>query len=659
MAYSTVNTTVHRLGLATAQSLRIILASFLALVRAFVNSWQRPWADIGIVAGTTATRIVVPWKGQRVVEPSYMAVDPISDRVVAIGEEARSMEGRAPVPLTVLHPFRHGVVDNFEAATQFLKLLLKKEARGLRLAGPRVVVAVPSDATPLERLGIREVMFAAGARGVLLVDQSIASAVGAGVDLDIPRGSMMVHIGADTTQITVTALRGVVLNRCIRTGGRAMDHAICAFLKSHHHLWIGERTAEDLKRRLGTAIPLNPPIVAEIGGRDLCTGVPRKVEVTSNDICAVLVDILARIVEEVRQTVAGLTSEMIADILQQGIALTGGSSRLRGLDTLIRDQVHVPAVVATAPETRVARGVQRMLENKALLGAALVRESSRHAATVTSSETGPRRVNPFRAIIPVAAILALLALRPPVPQQVAATAADAPVEAVVAPILSRSLNAVRGVSTWFTSLWSGVADNQSLRDRVNLLETQLRESRRQVDVLRRHNAELDTILNLATDVPTVTIAAHILLRDPTGWLSTLLLDKGTHDGVEPQMAVTCTGGLIGQVVWTDSSSSRVRLITGRGVTVACNVRNRNAAGVLYGSGEETCELRFLDPDASMKPGDEVITSGLDKLYPPGIVVGRIAQIYPSHDTVSRSARVKPGAQLDSAAVVLLLPKRGK
>jgi len=316
--------------------------------------------DIGIDLGTANTLIYVKNRGIIVNEPSIVAIEENSGKVLAVGKEAREMYGRTHQDIITIRPLKDGVIADFEATEVMMREFIKK-AKVNRISIGKIVVCVPSGITEVEKRAVRDSAERAGAREVYLVAEAMASAVGIGLDIEKPIGNMIVDIGGGTCEIAIISLGGIVLHTSIRIAGDEMNEAIVQYFKKNYNLLIGEKTAELLKCEIGSVMPLEEEITTQVKGRDLIDGIPKTVEVNSAEIREALMDPVNTIVESVRLTLERTPPELASDILDHGIILTGGGGLLRKLDELIQKETQLPVNVAEDPLTAVARGTGKIL----------------------------------------------------------------------------------------------------------------------------------------------------------------------------------------------------------------------------------------------------------------------------------------------------------
>ncbi|MGE0815296.1 MAG: rod shape-determining protein [Vicinamibacterales bacterium] len=323
--------------------------------------------DFAVDLGTANTVVFAPGRGVVVDEPSIVAINTDSDRTEAVGHAAHAMLGRTPANITTVRPLREGVIADFEATERLLSHLIKKAQGSLTWRRTRLVIGIPSGITQVERRAVVDSGYRAKASEVHLVDEPMAAAIGAGLPITEAKGSMVVDVGGGTTDIAVISLGGMVFSSAIRVAGNHMDDAIIAFLKRRHGLLVGERTAEDVKIRLGSACPGEPVREMEVRGRCLREGRPRIVVVGENEVRDAIAEPLRAIVGAVKGALESIPPEIAADIYEDGIVLTGGGALLTRFDERLRAETGVPVRVADEPMTSVVKGAGRMLDDTALL----------------------------------------------------------------------------------------------------------------------------------------------------------------------------------------------------------------------------------------------------------------------------------------------------
>jgi len=328
--------------------------------------------DLAIDLGTANTLIYVKGRGIVSNEPSVVAVrtggNGRDDRkIVAVGIEAKNMFGRTPVGIDAIRPMKDGVIADFEITEEMLRYFIQKVHRRKSLIRPRVIICVPFGITEVEKRAVRESAESAGAREVYLVQEPMAAAIGAGLPVTEPCGSMIVDIGGGTTEVAVISLKGIVYSQSARIGGDKMDEAIINYIKRSYNLSIGERTAEQIKIALGSAMPTGDNHIVEIRGRDLVGGLPKTIEITEDEVREALREPVKQIVEAIRQVLERTPAELAADIVDRGITLSGGGALLRNLDVLIQRETALPVVLADDPLTAVVMGSGKILDQLDLL----------------------------------------------------------------------------------------------------------------------------------------------------------------------------------------------------------------------------------------------------------------------------------------------------
>lgn len=325
--------------------------------------------DIGIDLGTANTLVMVKGRGIVIDEPSVVAIDKLTKKILAIGAEAKRMVGRTPANIVAVRPLKDGVISDFEVTEKMLQYFIRAvhERFGFGIPRPRVVVGIPSGVTEVEKRAVHDAALNAGARAAFLVEEPMAAAIGAGLPVMDASGCMIVDIGGGTTEVAVIALGGIVVSTSIRIAGDEMDQEIMAYARQVHNLLIGERTAEEIKIEAGSAYPLEEEQLIELRGRDLATGLPKSVQVSTVEIRDALSSSIYAIVDAVRSTIEVTPPELVADLMHKGIALAGGGALLRGLDRRLAQETKFPVYVAEDPLTCVVRGTGEVLEETRML----------------------------------------------------------------------------------------------------------------------------------------------------------------------------------------------------------------------------------------------------------------------------------------------------
>lgn len=324
-------------------------------------------SDLAIDLGTANTLVFVRGRGIVVDEPSIVAINKLTNRVEAVGHEAKEMVGRTPGNIVAIKPMRDGVIADFDVTEQMLRYFIKKAHNRNHMISPRIVICIPSEITQVEKRAVRESALRAKASEVYLVEEAMAAAIGAGLPITEPTGNMIVDIGGGTTDIAVISLSGIVYSRSVRVAGNEMDESIVQYIKRKYNLLIGERTAETIKNTIGSAAELSEPMSREIKGRSIVEGVPKTVVITDKEVREALSDAISVIVNAVRLALERMPPELSADIVDKGIVLTGGGALLRGLDQRLKLETGLPVFLAEEPLSSVVLGTGKMLADMGLL----------------------------------------------------------------------------------------------------------------------------------------------------------------------------------------------------------------------------------------------------------------------------------------------------
>lgn len=324
-------------------------------------------SDLAIDLGTANTLVYEKNRGIVVNEPSIVAINKVTGEVEAVGREAKEMLGRTPGNIVAIRPMKDGVIADFKVTERMLTYFIQKAHGRKLLVHPRIVIGVPSEITPVEKRAVIDAAYRAKASEVYLVEQAMAAAIGAGLPITEPSGNMIVDIGGGTTDVAVISLSGIVYSRSVRVAGNEMDEAIIEYLKRKYNLLIGERTAEEVKVKLGSAYPLETPLSMEVRGRHLIEGVPKTITVTDEEIREALEDCVATIMNAIRVALERTPPELSADISDRGIVLTGGGALLKNLDKRIREETGLPVSIAEDPLASVVLGIGKMLDDFRLL----------------------------------------------------------------------------------------------------------------------------------------------------------------------------------------------------------------------------------------------------------------------------------------------------
>ena len=319
-------------------------------------------SEVGIDLGTANVLVYIKGKGIVLNEPSVVAINNDNDEILAVGEEARQMLGRTPANIVAVRPLRDGVISDYDITERMLKYFIRKTCGSGRFFKPKIMVCVPSGVTEVEKRAVREAATQAGGKDVYLMEEPVAAAIGAGIDISKPDGVMVIDIGGGTTDIAVISLGGIVASTSVKMAGDKFDESIIKYMRKVHKLYIGERTAEELKLTIGTAYPREESISKECRGRDLVTGLPKSVEISSEEMMEALEEPLFTICEAVHNVLERTPPELAADISNSGIIVTGGGALMYGIDKRIQERTGIKAIIAEDPKSCVAIGTGKSLD---------------------------------------------------------------------------------------------------------------------------------------------------------------------------------------------------------------------------------------------------------------------------------------------------------
>ncbi|MCK4766138.1 MAG: rod shape-determining protein [Candidatus Aminicenantes bacterium] len=333
----------------------------------FAKLYNTFGSDLAIDLGTANTLVFVKGKGILIREPSMVAIEKDSGKIQAVGSVAKEMLGKTPANIVAIRPMKDGVIADFEITEKMLEYFIKQTRSGVNFLKPRIVIGVPSEITQVERRAVRDAALRAKASEVFLIEQAMAAAIGAELPITEPGGNMIVDIGGGTTDVAVISLSGIVISKSIRTASNEMDEAIIQYIKKKYNLLLGERTAEDIKIRIGSAYPLDESLEMEIKGRDLAHGIPKTININDNEVREALETVVHVIVEAVKNTLERTPPELSADIVDRGIILSGGGSLLKNLDKRLREETSLPVFIAEDPLSSVVLGAGKILDNIHLL----------------------------------------------------------------------------------------------------------------------------------------------------------------------------------------------------------------------------------------------------------------------------------------------------
>ncbi|MDD2483998.1 MAG: rod shape-determining protein [Eubacteriales bacterium] len=323
--------------------------------------------EVGIDLGTANVLVYIKGKGVVLEEPSVVAINRDTNEIVAVGEEARQMLGRTPSNIVAVRPLRDGVISDYDVTERMLKHFIRRTCGSGGFFKPKIMVCVPSGVTEVEKRAVKEAAIEAGGKSVYLMEEPVAAAIGAGLDISKPNGVMIIDIGGGTTDVAVIALGGIVTSNSVKVAGDKFDEAIVKYMRKEHKLYIGERTAEEMKMTIGTAYPREMVVVQECRGRDLVTGLPKSIEITSKQMMEALEEPLQVICETVHGVLERTPPELAADISNSGIVMTGGGALLHGIDRRIEERTGIPVRIADDPKSCVAIGTGKALNSLEVL----------------------------------------------------------------------------------------------------------------------------------------------------------------------------------------------------------------------------------------------------------------------------------------------------
>lgn len=318
---------------------------------------------IGIDLGTTNILVYLPKKGVVINEPSVVAISTVDKKIMAVGIEAKEMLGKTPDTIIASRPLKDGVIADYKTTEAMLRYFINKALGGFRILRPEVMVAVPAGITSTERRAVIDATMAAGAKAAYIIKEPIVAAIGANIPIGSPSGNMIIDIGGGTAEVAVISLGGIVASSSVRIGGNKLDQSILEYTRRHHNLAIGERTAEDIKINIGSALSMEEPLFMEVRGRDMITGLPRTITMTTNDVVEAIESTLEGIIEAVKEVLHNTPPELAADVIDKGIIMSGGTSLLRNIDQLLSKATGVPAYVVDDALFCVAKGTGIALEN--------------------------------------------------------------------------------------------------------------------------------------------------------------------------------------------------------------------------------------------------------------------------------------------------------
>ena len=628
--------------------------------------------DIGIDLGTANTLVHVRDRGIVMSEPSVVAIDAKTKRVLAIGAEAKRMVGRTPANIIAVRPLRDGVISDFDVTEQMIKYFVDKvHDRVGSIARPRMLLGIPSGVTEVEKRAVRDAALNAGARWAGLIEEPMAAAIGAGLPVSEPSGSLIVDIGGGTTEVAVISLGGIVVSRSIRIGGDEMDQDIVTFARREYNLFLGERTAEDIKIAIGSAYPGEWDAQrVSLRGRDLLTGLPRSVEVGADQIREAIEPSVQQIVDTVKDTIEETPPELVADIMDQGIVLAGGGALLAGLDRRVAEATQMPVHIADDPLTCVARGTGVVLQDldrdaarprvrdvlaPAALSAAPAVERNR-MTSVLATRAARRRGIAFIVLLVITVMLMAFSSNPAVREVQNGDRLRLP------PDPGRPRRGRRG---------RRLGRRGRRRDRPAAAWTTRPSGPRtsgwrpRTPGSRRSGArtsQLTALLQLRAglDYKTVGDQRHRprIVRVPAAGRPRQ--GHRRRDRRRATSAVAAGGALAGRVVEVGPDSAKVVLLTDGESTVIGQLTTNAATGEVVGQLGGVLIMRQIDAGETVAVGDEVVTAGIElgggvrSPYPKGLLIGQVVDVKRDANDVVQTAFLQPAAELDKLEYLLVI-----
>lgn len=602
---------------------------------AMKNRMAKPRLDLGLCMGSDS--FTVCSGANDVIHPARVAIRESNGKIVALGYKAAEIEGREPEGIVVNRPISHGVVADPRLASKLMSRVIAASKHGL-LSAPRVALSVPAGLTAVESQTLLYTAKKAGARSVYLVDQALAAAIGSGRDLMKPEGHLVVHLGAGVTQVTVSSLAAPVVTRALRVAGDNMTEAIQEHIRREHNLLVDFGVARSVKHQLGSALQPVSHQEMKIVGRELGVGKPVEKTINSNEVYLVLKPFLEGIAQEAKWVVGQMPAELLTDVHKNGVILSGGGAALSRLDQYLAGELRLRVSVPSEPDRVVTKGLQRLLKDMNLRKAVFQEGRSKPKGNGGGGgHSGGGGTGLLGALL-LTSMIAFGANSAPHLQQGAASTLDQYLGGIVTP-------AAPLAEGWG---WHqpDVADSEDI------------ESRRRSQ-LEQENERLRKLLKAPKKKAGKTakiqsVVADVVARDPRGWMSTLTLNVGSGSGVKKGMTVSDGVNLVGQVTKVQQSRCQVRLFTDAKAVVAGKLKGRKAAGVVVGKGDYSVEMRYLDPDAGVKEGDWVLTSGHDGVFPAGIRLGKVAKVQHSSDKNYLAAVIKPSVDVSNLENVVVL-----
>lgn len=593
------------------------------------NRLTHPYLDLGLCLGSST--IAIASKKKTLFFPARLAIRSKDRKVVAFGLEAEELEGREPEGVSVVQPIQNGVVLDQKLASYLLQKSLSSARHGV-ISSLRVAVAVHPNLTPVESQTLLAALKAAGIAEAYFVEETLAAAAES-CDLCEPRGQLVIQIGAGATHVSALCLASSFVSGSVRLGGDALDQAIIDHVRQKHDLTIDKRTAQLIKKELGSALLPAVDSQITISGQHVTLGKPNKCEVGALEVYQVLSPLLQQIALEVRRVVGKMPLTLLDDVRQQGAVLSGGTAKLRGLDEFLARETRLELRVPEQPSQAVALGLQRFLKNSSLRQAIF---NSKKAAMPALDPVQGKGSGILGALILSAALAFSLQSVPLISSSLAGSV-DSALAASLIP------------STPLMTSWQVPAAGDAVAI-DSFAKGQESELQKENDRLRKL---LKSPLAKAIYSP---MAAEVVARDPRGWMSTLTINAGSQSGLLVGMPVTDGINLVGQLVQVQPDRSQVRLFTDPKTVVSARIPTKRGSGVVVGTGADSLEMRYLDPDSGVKTGDWAVTSGLDHMFPAGLKIGWVTRIAQSSGQNTMTALIKPAMNVHQLDTVLVLRK---
>ena len=614
--------------------------------------------DLAIDLGTATTLVYVHGKGIVLNEPSVVAVEKKTEKVLAVGADAKKMLGRTPGNIVAVRPMKEGVIADFEMAEQMLKRFIQKAHNRSAFVRPRIIIGVPSRITQVEQRAVRDSAELAGAREVYLIEEPVAAAIGAGLPITEPSGNMVVDVGGGTTDIAVISLGGIVYSESVKVAGDRMDDAIMNYIKKKYNLLIGEHMAERIKFEIGSAYPFEERKTMMIKGRDLISGIPRTLVVDDAEIREALQEPIGTIVNAIKVALENTPPELAGDIIDRGIVLTGGGSLLKGMDTRFREETNLPIITVDDPLTSVVLGVGKILDELDLLAKVAVMSQAQYLPVRVPSRSmwmvnvrspyGARRL----ALGMFALLLAVLLLFPGQSQGLF-DYLDGPVGQLVRLPLEAVSSLDQGISAmWqqYVSLQHVADENRRLKQEMDWLRGENNQLREAASATHR----LTSLLQFKEQALPAMVAAQVIGRDSSNRYRSVILNKGESDGIQKDMGVITPAGVVGRVVKTTGATSVVLLLTDPNNAIAGLIQRTRDEGIVEGVPQGRAKLKYIPMLSAVKEGDRVVTSGLVGGFPRGLAIGTITAIDREEGALFQTAELATEVDVNRVEEVLVI-----